>query len=166
MSGIAGDDTQVTLRDVTPADLPVFFDHQRDPVANQMAAFTATDPSDREAFMARWTMILANETIRVRTILAGNDVAGSILRYEEMGKPEVSYWLGREFWGRGIATRALALFIAELPERPLYARVAKDNIASVRVLTKCGFKIVGEDKGFANARGTEVEEYLMALAAA
>lgn len=130
-----------------------------------MAAFTAPDPTDAEAFAARWTMIRANEAIICKTILYGDAIAGSILRYEELGREEVSYWLGKEFWGKGIATQALRLFISQLPQQSLYARVAKDNIASLRVLQKCGFVIVGEDKGFANARQAEVEEFILALGA-
>jgi RimJ/RimL family protein N-acetyltransferase len=89
-----------------------------------------------------------------------------VLSYEEDGKPEVSYWIGKEYWGRGIATWALADFLVHINrKRPIYARAAKDNLASLRVLEKCGFKIIGEDKGFANARNGEVEEYLLELGA-
>ena len=49
--------------------------------------------------------------------------------------------------------------------RPMYARVVKDNIASLRVLEKCGFTICGEGKGFAYARGEEVEEFILRLKA-
>jgi GNAT superfamily N-acetyltransferase len=79
------------------------------------------------------------------------------------GKPEVSYWLGREFWGKGIATTALRLFLSVVAVRPLYARAARDNAASIRVLEKCGFTIAGSARGFANARGAEVEEMVLVL---
>ncbi len=85
---------------------------------------------------------------------------------DEPGKPEVTYWLGKEFWGQGIATRALAAFLGQMTERPVYARAAKDNAGSLRVLEKCGFTITGEGKGFANARGMEIEEYILTLGAA
>jgi RimJ/RimL family protein N-acetyltransferase len=89
-------------------------------------------------------------------------VIGHVLSYEQSGRPEVSYWLGRDFWGRGLATRALSDFLARVNQkRPIYARVAKDNLRSLRVLEKCGFRITGEDKGFANARGEEVEEWIL-----
>ncbi|MEZ4515365.1 MAG: GNAT family N-acetyltransferase [Chloroflexota bacterium] len=154
---------QISLRRVVPSDLPIFFEQQLDADANFMAAFTAKDPADRDAFMARWTMMQADEATHIRTIEWGQEVAGNIFRYEEMGRREVSYWLGNAYWGRGIATQALALFLVELPERPLYARVATDNIGSLRVLQKCGFQVIDKDKGFANARGTEVEEYVLVL---
>lgn len=150
------------LRAVQPSDLPIFFEHQLDPEANQMAAFTAKDPTDREAFMAHWTKILASEAVN-RTILFDGEVVGNVACFEFLGQPTVAYWLGKQFWGRGIATRALGVFLAEIETRPLYARVAKDNLASCRVLTKCGFTIIGEDRGFANARGREIEEFILRL---
>jgi RimJ/RimL family protein N-acetyltransferase len=155
--------SRVLLRDVADADLPTFFAQQRDPVANIMAAFTAKDPADRAAFMTHWDKILGDEGVTLKTILCDEEIAGYIVRHGWFGDPEVSYWLGREYWGRGVATRALALFLDCVVARPLYARVAKDNLASRRVLEKCGFTICGEDKGFANARGVEIEEYILRL---
>jgi len=151
------------LRDVQPDDLESFFQYQLDPDALYMAAFTWKDPSDRAAFNARWEKILADKTILVQTILCDGQVAGSVLSYRMEGEPEVSYWLGRQFWGKGIATWALGEFLETDRSRPMYARVAKDNLASLRVLQKCGFVIQGEDKGFANAREQEVEEFILIL---
>lgn len=152
-------------RGVAEEDLPVLFAHQQDAEALQMAAFTARDPADWNDYLAHMTRILAEPTVIVRTILMNMVEAGSVLSYETDGKPEVSYWLGRSFWGRGIATAALTRFLAEVNrKRPIYARVAKDNLGSCRVLEKCGFRIIGEDKGFANARNRETEEYLLELA--
>jgi RimJ/RimL family protein N-acetyltransferase len=151
------------LRDVQADDLEIFFRYQLDPDALYMAAFTWKDPSDRDAFNARWEKILADRTILIQTILYEGQVAGSVLSYRMEGEPEVSYWLGKEFWGKGIATWALGEFLEFDRSRPMYARVAKDNLASLRVLQKCGFVIQGEDKGFANARGKEVEEYILVL---
>ena len=130
-----------------------------------MAAFTAKEPEDRDAFMAHWTKILGDETITIKTILFDGNVAGSVLSYEdeEFGKPEVSYWIGKPFWGKSVATRALAAFLLYFKVRPLYARAVKDNIASLRVLEKCGFTRIGEGKGFANARGEVVEEFILRL---
>jgi RimJ/RimL family protein N-acetyltransferase len=156
---------ELILRNVVNDDLPIFFEYQLDQEANHMAAFTARDPTNREAFMAHWHRILANETCRVQTILFHGQVAGSVSSYEEEGRPEVTYWLGKEYWGKGIATRALREFLAQHNQtRPIYARVAKDNPGSRRVLEKCGFTVIGESKGFANARGQEIEELLLELA--
>jgi len=157
---------ELLLRDVVEDDLPLFFDFQLDPVANHLAAFTAGDPTDRNAFTAHWHQILADPTTINRTIVCDGQVVGSVASYEESGKPEVTYWIGRAHWGRGIATRALTAFLAQVnTTRPIYARVAKDNLGSRRVLEKCGFQVAGETTGFANARGGEIEELLLELLA-
>jgi RimJ/RimL family protein N-acetyltransferase len=152
------------LRDVTQDDLPIFFEHQLDPEANHMAAFTAKDPSDREAFDAHWKRILADPTVIIKTILVRGEVVGSVLSYEDEGHPEVSYWIGKQYWGKGIASRALVEFLVHgNTQRPMYARVAKDNLGSRRILEKCGFAVIGETRGFANARNAEIEELLLEL---
>jgi RimJ/RimL family protein N-acetyltransferase len=154
------------LRNVIEDDLSIFFEQQLDSDANHMAAFTAQDPTNRDAFMAHWHMILADATVIIRTIVLDGHVVGSVLSYEESGRPEVSYWIGKEYWGQGIATGALAEFLMHgNTARPIYARAAQDNIGSRRVLEKCGFAIVGEARGFANARGEEIEELLLELRA-
>ena len=153
----------ITLRDVTMADLSIFFEQQLDPDANYMAAFTRKDPADRDGFMLHWGKVLADKGITIKTILFQGRVVGSVLSHGWFGEPEISYWLGKEYWGKGVATQALSEFLDIVKARPLYARVVKDNIASLRVLEKCGFTISGEDKGFANARGEEVEELILVL---
>lgn len=154
--------SDVLLRDVTEGDLPIFFEQQLDPDANQMAAFPARD---RDAFMAHWTKILGDETIIIKTILFDGHVAGNMVSFEQFDKRQVGYWIGKEYWGKGIATTALSEFLGHVKARPLYAHVAKHNIASIRVLEKCGFTICGEDKGDSNAGGEEVEEYILKLSA-
>ncbi len=153
----------IHLRDMTEADLPIFFQQQLEPEANYMAAFTAKDPTDREAFDAKWAKILADETIISKTILDAGQVAGHVVSHAWFGDPEISYWTGKAYWGRGVATAALAQFLDVVQTRPLYARAVQDNAASIRVLQKCGFTICGEAKGFANARGEEVEELILRL---
>jgi RimJ/RimL family protein N-acetyltransferase len=158
------DHSDILLRDVTESDLPIFFEQQLDPDANYMAPFTVKDPSDRDAFMARWTWILNNETTIIQTVLFNGHVAGSVFSYvDEDEHLEVSYWLGKPYWGKGIATRALSAFLKLVNVRPLYARAAKNNSASLRVLEKCGFTRIGEGQGFSNARGEEVEEFILRL---
>ncbi|MGO8947001.1 MAG: GNAT family N-acetyltransferase [Ktedonobacterales bacterium] len=157
--------TEVLLRDVTQADLDVFFTQQLDPEANYMAAFTSSDPANREEFNEHWADILGDDTITKKTILFNRQVAGSILCYPELDKLEVGYWIGKQYWGKGIATQALLALLNEVQTRPLYARAAKDNAASLRVLDKCGFVIIGDDAGFSNARGHRVEEFVLRLEA-
>jgi RimJ/RimL family protein N-acetyltransferase len=154
----------VLLRDVTTSDLPIFFEQQLDPDANWMAAFTAKKPEDRDAFMAHWSRNLEDESNTILTILFDGYVVGHVSSYyDEDGKPEVTYWLGKSYWGKGVASKALSAFLLHVKVRPLYGRAAKDNIASLRVLEKCGFTRIGEGKGFANARGEEIEEFVLRL---
>ncbi len=155
--------SKIQLRRVEGADLLIFFQNQLDTEANHMAAFTAKNPADREAFNAHWAKIMADESIVIRTILFHVRVAGYILSHGWFGDLEVSYWIGKEIWGRGIATQALKFFLDEQPERPIYARAVHDNAASLRVLEKCGFVVVSHERGFANARDEEVEEVILKL---
>lgn len=156
---------EVSLREVVPADLPIFFAQQLDPEANRRAVFGAQDPADRDAFEAHWVRILGDDQTTIRTILLDAEVAGHVAGFERLGQPEVAYWLGREFWGRGVATRALAEFLKLVTVRPLFGRVARDNVASVRVLEKCGFVAQGFDHYFSHVRGEEVEEVILVLVA-
>jgi RimJ/RimL family protein N-acetyltransferase len=164
MKQLAGNtDGVVSLREVVDEDIPIFFEQQLDPQANEMAAFTSRDPSDREAFERHWERLRSKQDVVVRTVLYRGRVAGHIVKYVQFLEPEVGYWLGREFWGKGIATQGLRLFLVEIPDRPLHARAAKDNLASIRVLEKCGFHKNGEAKGFARSRGKVVEEAVFIL---
>lgn len=152
---------EISLRDVQKDDLPIFFEQQRDAEATQMAAFPARD---RDAFMVHWTRIMAEQTAIVRTILFRGSVAGNIVAWTQSGQLRVGYWLGKEYWGKGIASAALPQFVSRVKARPLYARVAKHNAASIRVLQKCGFTICGEDT-FPAADGEEGEEFVLILGA-
>lgn len=150
----------IQLRDVTELDLIIFYEQQLDPEATQMAGFPSRA---RDAFMAHWTKILADPSIQIKTILFSGEVAGNIVCFEQLGEREVGYWLGKEFWGKGIATRALAEFLKIIETRPLYAHVAKHNIGSRRVLEKCGFNVAGEDRFFSEIFGKNIEEYILTL---
>jgi RimJ/RimL family protein N-acetyltransferase len=132
------------LREVVEADLAVFYEHQRDPEAAAMASFP---PRDRDAFIAHWAKTLANDSVLTRTVVSDGEVAGNIACWEADGRMLVGYWIGREFWGRRLATRALAELLGVVKARPLHAYVAKGNVASIRVLEKCGFVEVSEQKG-------------------
>jgi RimJ/RimL family protein N-acetyltransferase len=105
-----------------------------------MAAFPARE---RDTFMAHWDRVLADDTVVKKTILLDGRVVGNVVSFEHSGEREVGYWIGREHWGRGVATRALRMFLAHDGTRPLYARVAGHNVASIRVLEKCGFEVCG-----------------------
>jgi len=150
----------IRLRDVTEGDLPIFFEHQCDPDANQMAAFP---PRDRDAFMAHWAKISSDESATNRTILCDGHVAGNVVSWERDGKRFVGYWIGKNYWGRGVATRALSLFLPVVKARPLYAYVAKRNVGSIRVLEKCGFTICREETESLEPPADGVEEVVFRL---
>jgi RimJ/RimL family protein N-acetyltransferase len=149
----------VTLREVEESDLPIFFEHQREPDANRMAAFPARE---RDAFFAHWRKnVLGNASSRNKTILVDGDVVGYVSSWEQGGDRLVAYWLGRAYWGRGIGTAALREFLAHETTRPLHAHVAVRNVGSIRVLEHCGFRRVAG----AVAGADDVEEVLYRLEA-
>ncbi|GED87746.1 GNAT family N-acetyltransferase [Streptomyces sp. 6-11-2] len=155
---------EVVLREVHDSDLPVFFRQMNDPEALRMAAFTPKDPADHDAFTADWRRLRASSVV-LRTVLLDGDVVGSAAVYGEPGEREVTYWVDRAYWGRGVATAALRALLTEVPERPLYARAAADNAGSLRVLAKCGFLESARARGFAEARGEEIDEVVLSLRA-
>ena len=161
MSNRGFSSSEIRLRDVQARDLKILFEHQRDPIANDMAAFAARDWDD---FLGHWTRkILGDDTVIKKTILSGDEVVGYITCFEKSGKRLVGYWIGQEFWGKGIASRALPKFIAGVNARPLHAYVAKHNVRSIRVLEKCGFIVTGEGTVTSNTGGEAVEEFIFTL---
>ncbi|SDJ16429.1 Protein N-acetyltransferase, RimJ/RimL family [Lentzea albidocapillata subsp. violacea] len=155
--------SEVALRGVEDADLDILFEFMRDPEAVRMAAFTAEDPDDREAFDAHWRKIRGNPETLNQVILGDGVVVGSIASFVMEGDTEITYWVDRAVWGQGVAGRAVALLLGQVTVRPLHARVASDNAASMRVLTRAGFKPVGTDIGYAAARKSEIEETILIL---
>jgi RimJ/RimL family protein N-acetyltransferase len=150
----------VVLREVVESDLPVFFEHQRDPEAVRMAAFPSRD---HDAFMTHWAKIRREPSNIIRTIVCDGQVAGNVGSWMGDGRRLVSYWVGREFWGRGVATAALAAFVSEVKERPLHAFVAKHNVGSIRVLEKCEFVPSPEhDPSIASEDGVHEVLYMLA----
>lgn len=154
---------RVELRRVLEEDLPILFEHQLDPLARHRVAFAAEDSTDRAAYLRRWRGHLADEGIVMRAIYAADELVGHVVAFHRNGEAEVGYWLGREHWGRGLATQALRQFLCLHTLRPLQARVAVDNRASLRVLEKCGFRPLRRERAFANVRGVEIEELILVL---
>jgi len=149
----------ILLRSVSTFDLPIIFEQMSDPESSAMAAVPSRD---KEAFDAHWAKIMANDAVILRTIEVDGQVAGHLVSFLLEDKRQVGYWLGKEFWGRGIASESLKQFLGVVKTRPLFGRVAKHNIGSRRVLEKCGFKVVGEDK-YTNRGNEEVEEFVLNL---
>ncbi|MFN2475334.1 MAG: GNAT family N-acetyltransferase [Chthoniobacterales bacterium] len=159
---------RVQLRDVEADDLPLFFEHQRDPIAVALVGFRSRD---RAAFDQHWAKLLADDSCLKKTIVvvsavsadspiavasavsadpAATVVAGNIGSWSSDGKREIGYWIDRALWGRGIATEAVAAFLRLEQTRPLHAGVATHNAASIRVLQKCGFTLLGPEEAAPN----------------
>jgi [ribosomal protein S5]-alanine N-acetyltransferase len=151
------------LRPTQVSDLPILFEFQKDEEAMHMAAFTSPAATDREAYITKWTRLLSDPTITSRTILFEGNIVGSVGSYPMHGEPQVTYGIDRSLWGRGIVSEALRLFLQEFQVRPLYGRAAFDNHRSMRVLEKCGFTVHANERGFAHARGAEIDEVVFVL---
>ena len=156
----------VALRGIALTDLETIFEFERDPASVWMAAFTPDDPNDREQFDAHWDRILANPAVIMKAIEADGALVGTIGSFVMDGDREVTYWIGREHWGRGYASAALALLLDEITERPLWARAVDDNAGSLRVLEKSGFQVVDDNVDHAPGRGSTVRELILRLDAA
>jgi RimJ/RimL family protein N-acetyltransferase len=153
--------TEIVLRPLSDDDLDGLFEMFRDPESVRMAAFTAKDPDDREAFDAHMAKIRSRTDVVNRAIVVDGALAGSVAAFVIEGETEVTYWVDRSFWGRGVASAALAQLLELVATRPLYGRVASDNAGSMRVLRKAGFEPIGTDVGYANARKAEIEETIL-----
>lgn len=154
---------EIILRKTEIADLEHFFIFQLDEEANYLAAFTSKDPSDKTAYLEKYTKHVKDSTINMRTIIVDNVIVGSIAKFEMQGEAEITYWIDKKNWGKGLATKALEKFLIIEKTRPISGRVAFDNFGSQKVLEKNGFVKIGKDKGFANARQAETEEFIYKL---
>lgn len=153
----------VSLRPLEDDDLEVIFPQTTDAESIRMAAFTPENQLDRDAFHERMTRIRADPRITHRVIEVDGTIAGTVASFVIEDEREVTYWIDRSQWGRGIASAALRLLLEEVAERPIFGRAASDNAASLRVLEKVGFRRVGVDRGFAHGRGEEIEETILRL---
>ena len=163
MNAVREGSGQLVLREIEDRDLGVLFEHWTNPEAIRMAAFTSPDFEDRAAFERRWARLRSDGSTTNMVVEIDGRVVGHIAIFDLEGHREVTYWIGREDWGRGIATRALQEFLQLEASWPLYAGAASDNAASIRVLTKCGFLIAGEGRGFAHGRNEETNEVVLRL---
>lgn len=154
---------EVQLKETSPKDFDTLFSFQLDKEANILAGFTSKNPADKNAFITKWNKLLSDKNINLKTITLNDEIVGSIAKFEMNGNSEITYWIGKKFWGKGIATNALKKFLQIEKSRPLFGRVAFDNFGSQKVLKKCGFIQIGTEKGFANARNKEIEEIIFQL---
>jgi [ribosomal protein S5]-alanine N-acetyltransferase len=155
--------TDIKLRPSVVEDISNFFEYQLDLEANYLAAFTAIDPTDKTAYLEKYTRLLYNPTVNMQTILVDNTVIGTVTKFEIDDEAEIAFWIDKPFWGQGVATKALKMFLDIETERPVFGHAAFDNYGSQKVLEKCGFVKIGTNKGFANARQAEIEEFVYKL---
>lgn len=153
----------IELRELDDDDLDAIFEMMRDRTAVEMAAFTAADPDDRDAFDAWIARQRAAPEVATFVVTEDGGFAGTAATFSADGDREVTYWIARHAWGRGVATDALRILLSREPERPLFARVAAHNAASRAVLEKVGFTEVSRDVEFAPGVGRDVEEIVMVL---
>lgn len=153
----------IILRPTEIADLETLFQFQLDKEGRFLAAFMSKDPTDKVAYINKFTKLLNDSTVNNQTIILDNIIAGSVAKFIMEGDAEITYWIDRKFWGQGVATQALKKILTIETSRPIFGRVAFDNFGSQKVLEKCGFEKIGIDKGFANARQAEIEEFIYKL---
>ena len=153
----------VALRPLEDRDLDEIFRQMTDAESIRMAAFTPENQGDHDAFLERMARIRADPSTVNRAIEADGTFVGTVASFVLDGEREVTYWVDRSVWGKGVASAALQLLLREVTERPVYGRAASDNAGSLRVLEKAGFRRVGVDRGFAHGRGEEIEETILRL---
>ncbi|WP_028662893.1 GNAT family N-acetyltransferase [Saccharomonospora halophila] len=151
----------LSLRSMRDEDLATLFEIQRDDTAQQLAAFTDATAQDREAYLRKWRRILADDGIVKLVAERGGEIVGSVGTYPIGGDTEVTYWIRKDCWGRGVATAAVALLLREVTVRPLHGRTAADNVGSIRVLERNGFVHVGSERSFAAARQETITELIL-----
>lgn len=155
--------TNLKLRQTRIEDLYILFQFQLDEEANYLAAFIPKDPTDKSAYLSKHTKLLNDPTINYLTITVNDNIVGSIVKFEMEGEAEITYWIDKEYWGQGIATKALREFLTVETKRPICGRVAFDNVGSQKVLEKCGFVKAAKERSYANVRRTEIEEFIYKL---
>lgn len=153
----------ITLTKTTPDDLQILYQIQLDGDANHMAAFTSESGKDFNLYCEKYSKHLDDANISMWTIRVEQRIVGSVAKFVIAAENGITYWIDKEFWGQGIATKALMQLLQHKTARPIYGYVAFDNSGSQRVLEKCGFLRVATDRGFAKARQAEIEEYIYRL---
>jgi len=154
---------KISLRKSVESDLEVFFQNQADEEANFMAAFTSKNHYDRDAYIKKWTRLMSVDSVHMQSILLEDIVVGCVVKFVMGGDSDITYALDKKHWGKGITSEAVRLFLKIEETRPLFGRVANDNLGSQKILEKSGFKKTGNNIEFANARGMEIEEYIYRL---
>lgn len=160
MSEPGGHRPVLKLRPVEESDLPVFFAQQSDLEAVRLSGLA---PRPHDVFYAHYAQVLQNPVNVIRTIEVDGEPAGHVATFPRDGRQEIGYWLGREYWGRGIVTWAFAEFLRDIRIRPLHAITSENNVASLRLLERAGFKRETEIPDFGAERGQGIVGVVMRL---
>jgi RimJ/RimL family protein N-acetyltransferase len=150
--------TDVRIRPVEDDDVELFWQFEQDEEASRRSAFPSRD---RDRFMPHWAKIRADPANVLRTVLADDEVAGNVVSWAQDGKQWIGYWLGRDYWGRGVGSRAVRLFLDELTIRPMYADPVEGNTGSVRLLEKLGFRRVDVPEPDTTTYDGEVHQHVL-----
>jgi RimJ/RimL family protein N-acetyltransferase len=154
---------KLSLRPLREEDLPTMFEIQFDDEAQHLAAFVGETARDRDAYLKRWREFLKDEEIGTKVIELDGEIVGSVGTFPIEGDIELTYWIRKDVWGRGVATKAVAALLEGFTARPLHARVVEDNLGSVRVLERNGFVRIGSEDSFAEGRQATVTELIYVL---
>ncbi len=154
---------EIILRKSIATDLEIFYQNQADDEANYMAAFTSKNPKDKDAYITKWTRLLKDNSVHMQTILLNDQAVGCVVKFVMEGDSDITYAIDKQYWGKGITSIAVKQFLELEETRPIFGRVANDNIGSQKILEKSGFKKIGTNTDFANARGMEIMEYIYRL---
>jgi RimJ/RimL family protein N-acetyltransferase len=153
----------ITLRALREDDLDDLYRWESDPTAAGMAAFTRADPADRAAFDAHHQRVRSDPNNTNQAIEEDGVLAGMIASFTVEGDRELTYWIDRVRWGRGVASEAVRIFLELETQRPLFARAAAHNLGSNKVLLRNRFMKIGEETSWAAGVGEDVLEYIYRL---
>lgn len=150
-------DRALTIRPASVDDAAAFFEYQQLPEVHTYISRTMGSLGDAEALIAERISTRGDLmcVIEVDGQVVGN-IGGRRYRPDTLG-PEPDAWdfyLGYvvhpQWWGQGIATAAVILFVPALHQqagiRRIVAKVFADNLASIKVLTKNGFELEGTER--------------------
>ena len=107
----------------------------------------------------------------IRAIVVNQEVAGVIgcfIKDDVHCKCcEIGYWLGEDFWGKGIMTEAVKRMCREIFQSydvvRIFAEIFSDNAGSIRVLEKAGFQLEGKLKNSIYKNGKVSDSFIYAL---
>ena len=152
---------RLVLRPHRPADADAIAQSLNDFAVSRMLARVPA-PYDRQD-AAEWLALTASDLDEgwALAVTTGDDVHIGCVAFERRGDEwHLGYWLNRFYWRRGYMSEAVqaatARFLMRMPGTQIHAGLFADNLASLRVQQKAGFRITGCSDLFCLARGAMV----------